>query len=53
VVIASQLAGVVGMLFVVPLAAVFRDVVRYLLLRTTERGSTPALAMENLRARQW
>ncbi|MGI6375900.1 MAG: AI-2E family transporter [Anaerolineae bacterium] len=52
VVIASQLAGVVGMLFVVPLVAVLRDVVRYLLLRTTERGSTPALAMESLRARQ-
>lgn len=50
VVIASQLAGIVGMLFMVPLVAVLRDVVRYLYLRTTERGATPVLALENLHA---
>jgi len=52
VTIASQLGGIVAMLFVVPLVAVARDVVRYLYLRTTERGATPALAMQSMRARQ-
>jgi len=51
VVIASQLGGIIGMLLVVPLVAILRDVVAYLYLRTTERGTTPALALESLRAR--
>ncbi|MEN6479656.1 MAG: AI-2E family transporter [Anaerolineales bacterium] len=51
VVIGSQLAGIVGMLLIVPLAAVLRDVVYYLYLRTTERGATPELAMKHLRSR--
>lgn len=51
VVIASQLGGIVGMFVVVPLAAILRDVVSYLYLRTTERGATPALAMESIKAR--
>ena len=50
VVIASQLAGIVGMLFMVPLVAMLRDVFRYLYLRTTERGATPVMALENLHA---
>ena len=49
IVIGSQVAGVWGMLLGVPLAAAFRDVFKYLYLRTTERGTTPSMAMESLR----
>ena len=51
VVVASQVAGLWGLLLGVPIAAVLRDVFRYLYLRTTERGTTPQQALENLRAR--
>ena len=50
-VIGSEVAGIWGMLVAVPLAAAARDVFRYLYLRTTERGVTPEMALENLRAR--
>ena len=51
VLVGSEVAGLWGMLLAVPLAAMLRDVVRYLFLRTTDRGATPEMAMEILRAR--
>ncbi|HHX63940.1 MAG TPA: AI-2E family transporter [Chloroflexi bacterium] len=51
VLVGSEVAGLWGMFFVVPVAAVARDVFRYLYLRTTERGATPQMALEILRAR--
>ena len=50
VVVASEVAGLWGMLLAVPVAAMARDVYRYLYLRTTERGATPEMALECLRA---
>jgi len=50
VVVGAEVAGVWGMLLGVPLAAMVRDVFRYLYLRTTERGATPQMALESLRA---
>lgn len=50
VVVGSEVAGLWGMLLAVPLAAMGRDVYRYLYLRTTERGATPEMALECLRA---
>lgn len=51
VIIGAEVAGLWGLLLAVPLAAMLRDVFRYLYLRTTERGATPQMALENLRAR--
>jgi len=51
VVVASQVAGLWGLLLGVPIAAVLRDIFRYLYLRTTERGATPQQALESLRAK--
>jgi predicted PurR-regulated permease PerM len=51
VIVGSEVAGLWGMLIAVPVAAVTRDVFRYLYLRTTERGATPQMALEILRAR--
>jgi predicted PurR-regulated permease PerM len=51
VVIGSDLAGLWGVLMVVPLAAVLRDIYQYLYLRTTERGATPQMALDALHAR--
>lgn len=50
VVVGAEVAGVWGMLLGVPLAAMVRDVFRYLYIRTTERGATPEMALESLRA---
>ncbi len=50
VVVGSQVAGLWGLLLGVPVAATMRDVFRYLYLRTTERGATPEMALECLRA---
>jgi len=50
VVVASEVAGLWGMLLAVPVAAMVRDVFQYLYLRTTERGATPEMALECLRA---
>ncbi|NLT73118.1 MAG: AI-2E family transporter [Chloroflexi bacterium] len=50
VLVGSEVAGLWGMLLAVPLAAMLRDVARYLYLRTTDRGATPEMAMEILRA---
>jgi len=50
VVVGAEVAGVWGMLLGVPLAAMVRDVFRYLYLRTTDRGATPEMALESLRA---
>ncbi len=50
VVVGSQIAGLLGVLLAVPLAAILRDVFQYLFLRTTERGATPQMALETLRA---
>jgi predicted PurR-regulated permease PerM len=50
VVVGAEVAGVWGMLLGVPLAAMVRDVSRYLYLRTTDRGATPEMAMDSLRA---
>jgi predicted PurR-regulated permease PerM len=51
VLMGSQLAGLWGLLVAVPVAAMIRDVYAYLYLRTTERGATPEMALETLRAR--
>jgi len=51
VVIGSELAGVWGILMVVPLSAILRDVYQYLYLRTTDRGATPEMALQALQAR--
>ncbi|MFO7697544.1 MAG: AI-2E family transporter [Anaerolineae bacterium] len=51
VLVGSEVAGLWGMLLAVPLAAMLRDVARYLYLRTTDRGATPEMAIEMLRAR--
>lgn len=51
VIIGAEVGGLWGLLLAVPLAAMLRDVFRYLYLRTTEKGATPQMAMENLRAR--
>lgn len=50
VVVGAEVAGLWGMVVGVPLAAMVRDVFRYLYLRTTERGATPQMALESLRA---
>jgi predicted PurR-regulated permease PerM len=50
VLVGAQVAGVWGVLLGVPLAAVIRDVFRYLYLRTTEQGNTPQEAIEWFRA---
>ncbi len=52
-VIGSEVAGLWGLALSVPLAAMIRDVFHYLYLRTTERGVTPQMALENLRARSF
>ena len=51
VVMGSEVAGLWGVLLMVPFAAVMRDVYQYLYLRTTERGATPEMALDSLRAR--
>jgi predicted PurR-regulated permease PerM len=51
VVMGAEVAGLWGLLLAVPVAAVVRDVFQYLYLRTTERGATPKMAYEYLRAR--
>lgn len=51
VVIGAQVAGLWGLLLAVPVTAVIRDVFQYLYLRTTDRGATPEMALEYLRAR--
>jgi len=51
VVVGAEIAGLWGLLIGVPFAAMVRDVAQYLFLRTTERGATPEMAMESLRAR--
>jgi predicted PurR-regulated permease PerM len=50
-VVGSQVAGLLGVLVAVPVAAVIRDVSRYLYLRTTEQGATPQMALERMRFR--
>lgn len=51
VVVGSEVAGLWGLVLSVPVAAMIRDVFKYLYLRTTERGATPQMALEILRAR--
>ncbi len=51
VVMGAEVAGILGMLLGVPVAAIVRDVYQYLYLRTTERGATPEMAIETLHAR--
>ncbi|MCD6519081.1 MAG: AI-2E family transporter [Anaerolineae bacterium] len=51
VIVGSEVAGLWGLALAVPVAAVIRDVFQYLYLRTTERGVTPQMALDNLRAR--
>ncbi len=46
IVVASELAGLLGVLIAVPVAAVGRDVLRYLYLRTTDAGNTPDKAFD-------
>jgi predicted PurR-regulated permease PerM len=51
VVVGAEVAGIWGLLLGVPVAAIARDVYQYLYLRTTERGATPKMALDALRAR--
>ena len=51
VVVGAQVAGLYGLLVAVPVTAIIRDVYQYLYLRTTDRGATPPMALEALRAR--
>jgi len=51
VIVGAEVAGLWGIVLAVPLAAMLRDIFRYLYLRTTEQGATPQMALENLRAR--
>jgi len=48
VVVASQIAGLWGLALGVPIAAILRDIFRYLYLRTAEPGMSPQQALENL-----
>jgi len=50
VVVGAELAGIWGLILGVPVAAIIRDVARYLYLRTSEQGATPEMALETLRA---
>ena len=50
VIIGSEVAGIWGVLLAVPVSAMLRDVYQYLYLRTTERGATPRMAFDSLRA---
>lgn len=47
--IAGSLWGFIGLLFVVPITAVLRDIVKYLYLRTSPRGISPDQAMRDVR----
>jgi predicted PurR-regulated permease PerM len=51
VLVGADVGGIWGLLLAVPLTAMVRDVFQYLFLRTTERGATPEMALENLWAR--
>lgn len=51
VLVGAEVAGLWGLALAIPVAAVIRDVFQYLYLRTTERGATPEMALELLRAR--
>ncbi|MHB0858537.1 MAG: AI-2E family transporter [Anaerolineae bacterium] len=50
VIVGSEVGGFWGLLLALPLTAMLRDVFQYLYLRTTERGATPDMAIEILRA---
>ena len=52
VIVGAEIAGLWGIVLAVPLAAMLRDVFRYLYLRTTEKGATPQMALEHLRTRR-
>ncbi|MGM0401181.1 MAG: AI-2E family transporter [Chloroflexota bacterium] len=52
VVVGAEVAGLWGLLLCVPVAAIIRDVFRYLYVRTTEKGATPEMALEYLWSRQ-
>jgi len=49
VLVGSEIGGFLGLLLAVPVAAMLRDVYKYLYLRTTARGTTPQMALEYLR----
>jgi predicted PurR-regulated permease PerM len=51
-VVGSEVAGLWGLLLSVPVAAVLRDVFRYLYVRTTEKGATPEMALDYLWSRR-
>jgi len=48
VVVASQIAGLWGLALGVPIAAILRDIFRYLYLRTAEPGMSPQQALKHL-----
>jgi predicted PurR-regulated permease PerM len=52
VVVGSQVAGLLGILVAVPVAAVTRDIFKYLYLRTSEQGISPQMALESVRSRE-
>lgn len=52
VVVGAEVAGLWGLLLCVPVAAIIRDVFRYLYVRTTEKGATPEMALDYLWSRR-
>jgi predicted PurR-regulated permease PerM len=50
-VVGSEIAGVLGVILCVPVAAVFRDVASYLYLRLAEAPASPAEAMARMTSR--
>ncbi len=52
VVVGAEVAGLWGLLLCVPVAAIIRDVFRYLYVRTTEKGATPEMAFDYLWSRR-
>ncbi len=50
IVVGSQVAGVLGILLAVPVAAIIRDIYKYLYLRTSEQNISPEMALESVRS---
>lgn len=48
-VIGNELAGVLGLVIIVPLAAMLRDVIRYIYIRTRADGPTPSESLDEVR----
>jgi predicted PurR-regulated permease PerM len=51
-VIGNELAGILGLVVIVPLAAILRDTIHYLYLRTAPEGIDPQEALQRVRRRR-